>query len=73
MINKLFGKIKISKIKKIETTILGKLNIGNSSFNLDNIKAGKIYKRKNYLKLNDKQIPDEYKKIMKLIKQKKLK
>lgn len=73
LINKLFGKIKISKIKKIETTILGKLNIGNSSFNLDNIKAGKIYKRKNYLKLNDKQIPDEYKKIMKLIKQKKLK
>lgn len=73
LINKLLGKIKISKIKKIETTILGKLNIGNSSFNLNNIKAGKIYKRINYLKLKDNQIPVEYKKIMKLIKQKKLK
>lgn len=73
LVNKLLERIKISKIKKLETTILGKPNYGNSSYTLTNIKAGSIYKRKNNLKLKDSQIPFEYKKIMKLIKKNKLK
>lgn len=67
-INKILKSLELSSLKKIETTTLGKANYGNSSFSIDKIEPGKIYKRKNKKNLTNNQLPREYLSIMKLLK-----
>ena len=69
--NRILKKLGLKKMIKIKTSILGKPSLGNSSFSIKNLKPGQIYKNKNKMILKNRDLPREYRYVMKkLIKEK---
>jgi len=69
--NRILKKLGLKKMIKIKTSILGKPSLGNSSFSIKNLKPGQIYKNQNKMILKNRDLPREYRYVMKkLIKEK---